>query len=92
MYPEQLILEQKEYVFVKQLLGFHQYYEDYIHKDALDRLRLRIEGALVQEEHQLPADVVRLYSRLTLMNDFGQVYTIAWYLRKRKRERMRCLY
>jgi len=61
-----LIIEKKDYLTLKRILNFHRYYEDYAHKDALEQLGDRIDKALVQDEKDIPDDVVRLNSRVTL--------------------------
>ncbi|MHA7832129.1 MAG: GreA/GreB family elongation factor [Flagellimonas sp.] len=61
-----LIIEKKDYLTLKRILNFHRYYEDYAHKDALEQLGDRIDRALVQDETDIPDDVVRLNSKVTL--------------------------
>ncbi|WP_422083364.1 GreA/GreB family elongation factor [Ulvibacterium sp.] len=66
-----MILEKKEYLTLKRILNFHKHYEDYAHKDALERLKESIDDALVKDEEEVPSDVVRLYSRVTLSSEEG---------------------
>ncbi|MEQ5791094.1 GreA/GreB family elongation factor [Muricauda sp. NFXS6] len=61
-----LIIEKKDYLTLKRILNFHRYYEDYAHKDALEQLGDRIDKALVQDETDIPDDVVRLNSKVTV--------------------------
>ncbi|NDV14680.1 transcription elongation factor GreAB [Muricauda sp. TY007] len=61
-----LIMEKKDYVTLKRILNFHRYYEDYAHKDALEQLSDRIDKALVEDELDIPDDVVRLNSKVTV--------------------------
>jgi len=61
-----LIIEKKDYLTLKRILNFHRYYEDYAHKDALEQLGDRINKALVQDETDIPDDVVRLNSKVTV--------------------------
>ncbi|AEM70329.1 GreA/GreB family elongation factor [Allomuricauda ruestringensis DSM 13258] len=61
-----LIMEKKDYVTLKRILNFHRYYEDYAHKDALEQLGDRIDKALVEDELDIPDDVVRLNSKVTV--------------------------
>ncbi|MBR9855791.1 MAG: GreA/GreB family elongation factor [Algicola sp.] len=61
-----LIMEKKDYVNLKRILNFHKHYEDYAHKDALEQLGERIDVALVEDEMDIPDDVVRLNSKVTV--------------------------
>lgn len=61
-----LIMEKKDYLTLKRILNFHRFYEDYAHKDALEQLGERIDGALVEDESDMPDDVVRLNSKVTV--------------------------
>ncbi|WP_421802075.1 GreA/GreB family elongation factor [Flagellimonas sp.] len=61
-----LIMEKKDYLTLKRILNFHRYYEDYAHKDALEQLGDRIDKALVEDEWDIPDDVVRLNSKVTV--------------------------
>lgn len=65
-----LIMEKKDYLTLKRILNFHRYYEDYAHKDALEQLGERIDKALIEDELDMPDDVVRLNSKVTV--EFGQ--------------------
>ncbi len=66
-----MILEKKEYVTLKRILNFHKHYKDCAHKDALERLKESIDDALVKDEEEVPNDVVRLYSWVTLSSGDG---------------------
>ncbi len=59
-------MEKKDYLTLKRILNFHRYYEDYAHKDALEQLGERIDRALVEDEWDMPDDVVRLNSKVTV--------------------------
>lgn len=63
-----LILEKRDYLKLKRILNFHRYYEDYAHKDALERLKERINEAQIQDEVEVPDDVVRLNSKITVFS------------------------
>jgi len=65
-----LIMEKKDYLTLKRILNFHRFYEDYAHKDALEQLSDRIDRALVEDESNIPDDVVRLNSKVTV--EFAQ--------------------
>lgn len=59
-------MEKKDYLTLKRILNFHRFYEDYAHKDALEQLGDRIDNALVEDESEMPDDVVRLNSKVTV--------------------------
>lgn len=59
-------MEKKDYLTLKRILNFHRYYEDYAHKDALEQLGDRIDKALVEDDSDMPDDVVRLNSKVTV--------------------------
>ena len=61
-----LIMEKKDYLTLKRILTFHRFYEDYAHKDALEQLSERIDRALIEDESDMPDDVVRLNSKVTV--------------------------
>ncbi|WP_339706197.1 GreA/GreB family elongation factor [uncultured Kriegella sp.] len=66
-----LIFEKKDYVETKRLLYFGKYYEDYAHKHSLDKLKENLDTALVCNEAEMPDDVVRLHSKVTLASKTG---------------------
>jgi regulator of nucleoside diphosphate kinase len=66
-----LILEKKDFVKLKKMFNFHRHYEDDVHKDALDRLKERVDAALVLDEINVPDDVVRLNSKVTVEDHNG---------------------
>ena len=67
-----LIIEKREYVTLRRILNFHKYYEDYAHKDALERLRELIDDALIEDEADMPDDIVRLNSKVMLASRVGR--------------------
>ena len=70
-----LIMEKKDYLTLKRILNFHSFYEDYAHKDALEQLGQRIDQALVEDEVDMPDDVVRLNSKVTVEFAHGSLQT-----------------
>jgi regulator of nucleoside diphosphate kinase len=67
-----LIIEKREYVTLRRILNFHKYYEDYAHKDALERLRELIDDAMIEDEADMPDDIVRLNSKVLLASGAGR--------------------
>ena len=74
-------MEKKDYLTLKRILNFHRYYEDYAHKDALEQLGDRIDNALVEDEWDMPDDVVRLNSKVTVefMKGSRQSFQLAYF-------------
>ncbi|MDF0714862.1 GreA/GreB family elongation factor [Muricauda sp. 334s03] len=70
-----LIMEKKDYLTLKRILNFHRFYEDYAHKDALEQLGERIDQALVEDEQDIPDDVVRLNSKVIVEFVQGAIQT-----------------
>jgi regulator of nucleoside diphosphate kinase len=70
-----LILEKRDFVKLKKLLNFHRHYEDYAHKDVLDRLKERVDAALILDEAEMPDDVVRLNTKVTVADRNGDKRT-----------------
>lgn len=68
-------MEKKDYLTLKRILNFHRFYEDYAHKDALEQLANRIDKALVEDESDMPDDVVRLNSKITVEFAYGALQT-----------------
>lgn len=66
-----LIFEKKEYVETKRLLYVGNYYEDYAHKHSLDNLKENLDMAHVCDAEDIPDDVVRLHSKVTLLSKAG---------------------
>ena len=69
------ILEKKDFVKLKKMFNFHRHYEDYAHKDVLDRLKERMDTALVLDEGEMPDDVVRLNTKVTVADREGHKQT-----------------
>ena len=61
-----LILEKKEYVFLKRLLNVSGYYKDQNTKDSLKKLSAELTNALICDNEEMPADVIRFNSFLTV--------------------------
>lgn len=66
-----LILEKKDFVMIKRFLQISHYLEDYAHKDALETLELQMAGASIYNFEDMPDDVVRLYSLITVSSATG---------------------
>jgi|26BtaG_2_1085354.scaffolds.fasta_scaffold00024_4 regulator of nucleoside diphosphate kinase len=64
-----LILEKKEYVFLKRLLYLTDYYKDQNNKDSLKKLGTAITNALICDHEKMPEDVIRFNSLVTLQSE-----------------------
>ena len=71
-----LILEKREYVALKRLLNFHNHYKDHAHKDALKQLKNRLEHSSIQDETNVPDDLVRMSSKVTFISEHMKTRTI----------------
>ncbi len=60
------IIEKKEYVYLKRLLNISGYDHTLAHKMALEKLAHKLEDSLIVDEEEMPKDIVRLNSILTL--------------------------
>lgn len=61
-----LILEKKEYVFLKRLLNVTGYYKDQNTKDSLKKLSGELTNALIHDHEEMPEDVIRFNSIVTV--------------------------
>ncbi len=61
-----LILEKKEYVFLKRLLNVTSYYKDKNTKDSLQKLSNELTQAVIYDHEQMPEDVIRFNSIITV--------------------------
>ncbi len=66
-----LVLEKKDFVMIKRHQHSNHYIEDYAHKDALDRLDENLAKAFVMALEEMPDDVIRMYSVVTVTSKSG---------------------
>ena len=66
-----LVFEKKDYVMIKRYVHLNHYIEDYTHKDALDTLEENMFNALIYDLEDIPDDIVRLYSKVTVRSESG---------------------
>lgn len=59
---DNLIIEKKEYVFLKRLLNLSGYYSDPTLRASLNKLSEELHNAKIVDEEVLPEDVVRFNS------------------------------
>ncbi|WP_452221235.1 GreA/GreB family elongation factor [Lacinutrix salivirga] len=71
-----LILEKKEYVYLKRILNMSGYSESHeVHK-PLQLLNEELKTALIVDEEDMPKDVIRLNSKVTVATANGWENTI----------------
>ena len=63
-----LILEKKEYVFLKRLLNVSNYYKDQNTKDSLKKLSVELNNAIIYDNEEMPEDVIRFNSVVTVQS------------------------
>ncbi len=68
---DNLIIEKKEYVFLKRLLNLSGYYSDPTLRASLKKLSEEFYNAKIVDEEAMPADVVRLNSRVEVSSGNG---------------------
>ena len=67
-----LILEKKEYVFLKRLLNVSNYYKEPNTKDSLKKLSADLTHALIYDNDEMPNDVIRFNSVITVKSGAWQ--------------------
>lgn len=68
-----LILEKKEYVFLKRLLNVSSYYKDQNTKDSLKKLSAELTTALICDNEDMPEDIIRFNSMVTVTSGEWQM-------------------
>ncbi len=61
-----LVLEKRDFVMIKRYQHLYHYVEDYAHKYALEALEENMPNARVYGLDDMPDDVVRMYSMVTV--------------------------
>ncbi|MCG2417585.1 GreA/GreB family elongation factor [Aequorivita sp. F47161] len=67
-----LILEKKEYVFLKRLLNVTSYYKDENTKVSLKKLSGELTSAIIYDHEEMPDDVIRFNSSVTVQSGTWQ--------------------
>lgn len=66
-----LIIEKKEYVILKRVLNISGYQQDLTLRKAVGKLSRELESAKICDEIDMPADVVRFNSEVTIVSENG---------------------
>ncbi|WP_338149232.1 GreA/GreB family elongation factor [Aequorivita vitellina] len=67
-----MILEKKEYVFLKRLLNVTSYYKDENTKVSLKKLSGELTSAIIYDHEEMPDDVIRFNSSVTVQSGTWQ--------------------
>tara|TARA_R110002124_G_scaffold5301_1_gene33242 strand:- start:267240 stop:267635 length:396 start_codon:yes stop_codon:yes gene_type:complete len=65
-------MEKKEYVFLKRLLNVSGYYKDINTQESLKKLSAEIAHALICDNDEMPKDVIRFNSIITVTSGAWQ--------------------
>ncbi|WP_432411735.1 GreA/GreB family elongation factor [Rasiella sp. SM2506] len=71
-----LILEKKEYVYLKRILNISGYAEDFETQKSLQRFSEELKNAQIVDEADIPEDVIRFNSKITVYSKNGWEKTI----------------
>lgn len=71
-----LILEKKEYVYLKRILNISGYSEDYETQKSLMRLSEELKTAHIVDNDEMPYDIIRFNSKVTIVFSNGMEKTI----------------
>lgn len=71
-----LLLEKKEYVFLKRILNISGYAENFEIQKSLQRLSDEMKTAQILDEEDMPEDVIRFNSKIMVYSENGWEKTI----------------
>lgn len=71
----ELIIEKREYNFIKQLISLARYYKDSTYKLSLEKLNKELEHARIVPNKLMPKDIIRLNSIVTIETLFNDTRT-----------------
>ncbi|WP_026933718.1 GreA/GreB family elongation factor [Christiangramia echinicola] len=67
----ELIIEKKEYDFLKQIMSLAIYYKDTSYKASIFKLNEELKDAKIVSNEKMPADVIRLNSLVTIETPYA---------------------
>ncbi|AVR47110.1 transcription elongation factor GreAB [Christiangramia fulva] len=70
-----LIVEKKEYEFLKQIMSLAKYYKDTTYKASIYKLSEELKSAKLIPKNKMPEDVIRLNSLVTIETPYDVVKT-----------------
>ena len=71
-----LILEKKEYVYLKHILNITGYQSDYEIQKCLAKLTEELKTAQIVNEEEMPYDIIRFYSKVSVVFENGLEKTV----------------
>ncbi|WP_431134619.1 GreA/GreB family elongation factor [Psychroserpens mesophilus] len=71
-----LILEKKEYVYLKRILNISGYAEDHDTQKSLMKLSEELKTAHITDDEEMPYDIIRFNSKVTVVFSNGIEKTI----------------
>ncbi|MGB7395908.1 MAG: GreA/GreB family elongation factor [Pricia sp.] len=66
-----LIIEKKEYVLLKRYMNLSGYYKDDTFRKSVKRLLNELESARILDENDMPNDVIRFNTNVTIVSKNG---------------------
>lgn len=66
-----LVLEKKEFVLLKRLVNVSGFYTDNTYKNSIQKLTDELKSAIVYSEEEMPEDVIRFNSLVTIEGKNG---------------------
>jgi regulator of nucleoside diphosphate kinase len=73
---ENLMLEKREYVYLKRILNISGYTGDFETQKSLKRLLEELKTAQIVDNEELPKDIIRLNSKVSIESENGWSKTI----------------
>lgn len=70
-----IILEKSDYVLIKRLLSLTNNYKDDTQKESILKLREELKSSVISDTDDVPSDVVRMNSLVTVASNDGWNYT-----------------
>lgn len=67
-----LILEKNDFLMTRKFMGQNPTLEDYVHASILETLEQNLKNAVVMDAGNMPLDIVRLYSKVTIVGPLNQ--------------------
>ena len=67
----ELIIDKKEYLYIKRILNISAYAEDFQTKKSLQRLIDELKNAQIVNECDMPKDVIRFNSKIMVYSENG---------------------
>lgn len=68
---ETLIIEKKEYEFLKQIMSLAKYYKDNTYKASIQKLSEELKNAKILSKNKMPEDVIRLNSLVSIETPYA---------------------